>query len=140
VDDWAWRNGQRYGTILVDLERRGVLDLLPDREPATLATWLRLHPEIEIISRDRAGAYAEGALAGAPGAVQVADRFHLLRNLTNAVQRAVERHRRVLRATVPPMERPASTARAPGPTRTPLARRSERRKAATRERRHARYD
>jgi transposase len=91
VDDWAWRKGQRYGTILVDLERHQPIDLLPDRESGTLEKWLEAHPGIEIISRDRAGAYAEGARRGAPQAMQVADRFHLLCNLTQAMQRLLER-------------------------------------------------
>lgn len=81
VDDWAWRKGMTYGSILVDLERRCPIEILPDRRAETVEAWLRLHPEIEVVSRDRAGAYAEAARKGAPQAVEVADRFHILKNL-----------------------------------------------------------
>jgi transposase len=91
IDDWAYKRGQTYGTILVDLEQHRVLDLLPDRTTETVTAWLRKHPGIEVISRDRAGAYADAARQGAPPAEQIADRWHLLQNLTEAVQRVVER-------------------------------------------------
>jgi hypothetical protein len=76
-----------FGTVMVDLERRQVVDLLPDRSAVSTATWLKAHPEIEIVNRDRAGLYAEGAREGAPQARQVADRFHLLQNFREAVER-----------------------------------------------------
>src|SRR5215510_13673105 len=97
VDDFAFRRGHRYGTILVDQEAHRPIEILPSREAATLRTWLQGHPEIEIITRDRSLAYAEAARSGAPQAVQVADRFHILQNLREAVERTLVKRHPVLR-------------------------------------------
>ncbi len=102
VDDFAWRKRRRYGTALVDLERHRLIDLLPERSAAGVAGWLRRHPEVTVISRDRGGEYADGARRGAPQAIQVADRFHLLRNLGDTVRRVLLRHAdRVRRVRTP---------------------------------------
>ncbi len=101
VDDWAKRRGQRYGTILVDLERHRVIDLLPDRTPETLTNWLIQQPAIQVVARDRSSEYAAGIHAGAPQAMQVADRWHLLKNLSEMTERALADLWPVLRQSAP---------------------------------------
>src|SRR5918992_224053 len=96
LDEWAWRRGRRFGTIVCDLERRQVVDLLPERSAPSVAQWLRAHPSVEIVCRDRSRLYAEGIRHGAPQAVQVIDRFHIVRNLGEALERFFLRYRRAL--------------------------------------------
>jgi len=91
LDDFAWKKGDRYGTLLVDLQAHCPVEVLPDREAATVVRWLRAHRGVKIISRDRAGAYAEAATRGAPRARQVADRYHLLVNLRDALKGTLSR-------------------------------------------------
>ena len=104
IDDWAWKKGTAYGTVIVDLEQRQVVDVLADRSTGSTAAWLRAHPEVEMVSRDRAGLYADGARRGAPQARQIADRFHLLQNFREAVERQLSG------LASPPRRRPPSTA------------------------------
>jgi transposase len=92
VDDWAIRKGQRYGTILIDLERSCVIDVFPGRDGEALREWLRANPHVEVIARDRWAAYAKAATDGAPQAKQVADRWHLLKNLREAIERLFARY------------------------------------------------
>jgi hypothetical protein len=91
VDDEVWRKRQRYGAILMDLEQNEVIDLLPDRSTESFTGWLEQHPEVEIITRDRCGLYAAGGRRTTPNAIQVADRFHLLQNLSAAVEHDIQR-------------------------------------------------
>jgi transposase len=98
VDEWAWRRGHRYGTILVDLLTHRVVDLLPDRSAATIATWLAERPTITVVCRDRSDLYADGIRRGAPQAVQVVDRFHLVQNLRQALEVFLSHHRPLLQA------------------------------------------
>ncbi len=97
IDDWAKRRGHSYGTIIVDLETRRPIDLLPERTAEVVATWLQAQPTVAVISRDRAGAYADAARRGAPQARQIVDRFHLLVNLRTTVQDILQQHSKSLR-------------------------------------------
>lgn len=98
VDDWAWRKGHRYGSIVVDLERGCPLDVLEDRKADTVAAWFKAHPEVAIVARDRADAYASGISQGAPHAIQVADRFHLFENLADTLEEVFQAYRQTLDA------------------------------------------
>jgi transposase len=98
VDDFALRKRQTYGTVLIDLERRQPVALLPDRTAETVAQWLRAHPGVQVIARDRSTAYADGARQGAPAATQVADRFHLFQNLREALDQVFSTYSHVLDA------------------------------------------
>jgi transposase len=110
IDDWAWCKGRRYGTIIVDLERSEVVDLLPDRDAETVKTWLKAHPGVELVTRDRSGAYGQAVAEAAPQAGQVVDRWHLLKNLREAVERLFERQSAIVGAALKAAESVAQSA------------------------------
>ncbi|WP_308250603.1 ISL3 family transposase [Nonomuraea rhizosphaerae] len=136
VDDFATRKGHIYATILVDMETGERVDVLPDRTADTFAAWLRAHPGVQLVCRDRGGAYAEAVRSAAPDAVQVADRFHVWKNLCDAVDKCVAAHRVCLAETaaeVADQDGTPSTADQPAPVPPQV----EGRRAATRRERHA---
>jgi transposase len=104
VDEWAWRKGQSYGTILVDLERHTPVDLLQDASADSFAAWLAAHPSVELISRDRGTTFADGATRGAPQALQIADRWHIIHNLGEALEKVLARHHTDLKRASTPSE------------------------------------
>ncbi len=136
VDEWAWRKGQSYGTMLVDLERHVPVDVLPHASADSFAAWLKAHPGIELITRDRAGVFADGAASGAPKARQIADRWHILRNLSEALKKVLARHHDSLKRAFTPQPEQQEPQAAPAPAAISQA---ERIHQSRRDRRLARY-
>jgi len=106
IDDFSFKRGRTFGTVLVDMQSHQVIDLLPDRKAETTKAWMQAHPEIKIVSRDRGGEYASGAREGAPQATQIADRFHIYKNLVEAVELTLARCRAEIRKNAQATARP----------------------------------
>jgi transposase len=145
IDDWAWRKGQRYGTILCDLEQSKVIDLLPERSEGSTEDWIRNHPGTEIVSRDRASLYAEAATKAAPQAIQVADRWHLLHNMSDTLTDVLTPFHRLLtevaKATaITPEVKDTAAVTQTVSTVPARAQRQQQRKKENRERRIASYE
>ncbi len=139
IDEWAWRRGHRFGTILVDVERHQVLDLLADRAAESTAAWLCQRPSVITVVRDRSGLYADAAHRGAPGATQIADRWHLLLNLAECLEEFLLHQRPTLRAAAATGEAPTVTSNtAPGPLTPGRSRNAKARAEELRRQRHAR--
>ncbi|WP_239043476.1 ISL3 family transposase [Citrobacter freundii] len=138
IDEWAWHRGHRYGTLIVNLDTHRPLVLLPGREQRTLTAWFKKYPEIQIVSRDRGGIYSMAAREGAPQARQVADRWHLLKNIGDALERMMYRHMPLIRlvaSELSPKKSPEPESSLPAPT----LRRPKRLKQQTRNKRHQRW-
>ncbi|UAN34282.1 ISL3 family transposase [Enterobacter sp. JBIWA005] len=138
IDEWAWHRGHRYGTLIVNLDTHRPLVLLPGREQRTLTAWFKKYPEIQVVSRDRGGIYSMAAREGAPQARQVADRWHLLKNIGDALERMMYRHMPLIRlvaSELSPKKSPEPESSVPVPT----LRRPERLKQQTRNKRHQRW-
>lgn len=116
IDDFALRRGHTYGTILIDLERGRVIDILDGRDGVAVAAWLKAHPGVEVVTRDRWAAYANAAAAGAPRATQVADRFHLVANLRELVEKVFDAHAAALDHVLRPPATPSVVPAAPPPS------------------------
>lgn len=97
IDDWAFKKGINYGTAIVDLKRHKIIDLLADREAATVEQWLKARTNIQVVTRDRFSRYAKGVTAALPEATQVADRWHLIKNMGDALKKLLERKRQELK-------------------------------------------
>ena len=138
IDEWAWHRGHHYGTLIVNLDTHRPLVLLPGRDQRTLATWFRKYPEIQVVSRDRSGVYATAAREGAPQARQVADRWHLLKNIGDEPERMMYRHIPLIRLVASELSPKKSPEPEPSVPAASL-RRPERLKQQIRKKRHQRW-